>query len=442
MCNKSNEIWMPIQEGNGLFSSRLDTNEQVRKLNKKEVGTKGGVVLEPKGKKVADDYREKRKQIECALTNQEGVSSNSLKGKVGRMAYKFATISPLIDYAESINSSNLIQYRSVLKCGRTITQSDNVFLKQDFYCGSRLCPICSAIRSQKVAELVLSVISLNEIWCFLTLTNSNNLIDFDIDNLKKRLSDENKWFVKVKDKWLKRGGNSSAIISLEIVPPGYKKQKKGGVYYADYHPHYHILTTKAFAEYLKEEWLKEYPTASHINQKIKLVSDRAKKKNKTITGALQDTIREVVKYSLKACLPKMEKGGFSCLNVEGVDNIVTLMKGKRRLKMWGDFYDIENSVIVVEDKEISELDLTKVVYNDLPVQDTGMMVESFDIRGNSMGLISAFVSTIVWIYDYKRHNYFYVDDWEKEHCLVPEYEKKEIKIMVCIGKKIIKHQIT
>lgn len=420
MCNKSKGFLVSVQEQSGVFCSPLDTNEQVRKVSKKERGNGGEVVPE----------------------QSEGVSRNVLRSKCWKMAKKNAVVSPLIDYAVSVNSPNIAQYRSVLLCGRYLSQSNNKFLKQLFYCGSRLCPICSNIRSQKVADLVLSVISLKEEWCMLTLTNSNNSINYQIDNLIKRLSAESKWFVKVRDKWRKRLGDFSAIVSLEIIPPGYKlNSKNGGVYYADYHPHYHILTTKDFAEFLKEEWLKEFDTALEINQKISLVSDRAKEKNKSYTIALRDTIREVVKYSLKACLPKMEKNGFSCLNCEGVDDIMTMMKGKRRLKMWGDFYNIKKVVDAVENKDISELDLTKVVYNDLPVQDTGDMVESTDWRGRQMAMVPEFVKEVVWSFDDKRQNWYYVDDWGDEHCLVSDYKRKDIKIMICRGREIIKHQI-
>lgn len=419
MCIKSNDLWFPIQEAEVLFCSHLDTNEQVRKYNKKESGKKGGAISELK----------------------EGVSRNILKSKVGRMAYKFATISPLIDYAKEVDSPNLIQYRSVLLCGSYLSQSDNKFLKQDFYCGSRLCSICSNIRSQKVADVVLSLIDMKKEWCMLTLTNSNNSINYDIDNLKQRLSAEDIWFRKVRDKWRKRGGDYSAILSLEIIPPGYKKDKRGGVYYADYHPHYHILTTKGFAQYLKSEWLKSFETALEINQKIDFVNERANRLKQSTTVVLRNTIREVVKYSLKACLPKIKKNGFSCLNVVGVDSIVTMMKGRKRFKKWGCFLNSKKEFDEIENKEISELNLNKVVYNDLPVQDIGDMIESKNYRGEKMRNVPEFSKEIVWCYDNKRQNYFYVDGWGDEYCLT-DYQKKEIKIMVCKGKEIKKYQIT
>jgi hypothetical protein len=420
MCNKSKDFLVSVQEQRAVFCSPLDTNEQVRKISKKQESNGGGVVPE----------------------QSEGVSRNVLKSKCWKIAKKNSVASPMIDYAKSVDSPNIAQYRAVLLCGRYLAQSDNKFLRQLFYCGSKLCPICSNIRSQKVADLVLSAISLKEEWCMLTLTNSNNSINYQIDNLIKRLSAESKWFVKVRDKWRKRLGDFSAIVSLEIIPPGYKQySKSGGVYYADFHPHYHILTTKDFAEFLKQEWLKSFDTALEINQKICLVSDRAKDKKISYTLALRDTIREVVKYSLKACLPKIKDNGSVCLNCEGIDDIMTMMKGRRRLKMWGNFHNIKGSVTAVEDKDISELDLNKVVYNDLPVQDTGEMVESTDWRGRPMAMVPEFVKEVVWSFDDKKQNYYYVDEFGDEHCLVPEYKRRDIKVMICRGRKIIKHQI-
>lgn len=397
--------------------SSLDTYEQVRKIGKNGGQKVGGA-------------------------SGTGISVNSLSNKVGRMVYKHSYMSPLIDYAEQVSSPNVAQYKSVMLCGRTITQSDNRYLKQDFYCGSRLCPICSRVRSEKIADVVLCMIDEGKDWVSLTLTNSNKDLDFNIDNLEERLRIESDFFNRSRDKYRKRKKEFSAIISLEIIPPGYKTKNKdgsGGLYYADYHPHYHILCLREFAEFLVAEWLKEFKSASPINQKIISVRQRAIDKDKSITIALRDVIKEVVKYSLKVCLPKIKSSGYSCFNVEGVDRIVTMLKGKKRLKKWGCFVVKDNEINKIESASISELDNHKQEYIDLPVKDKGDMIKSKSWNGRDMSDVPEFVKDVTYEFDYKRQNYFYVDNDTGIEYALTDYRKRPVRIMVCKGKDIVKY---
>ena len=380
----------------------LDTNEQVRKMA----------------------------NFPTCETSIGGISvKKGLLPKVGRMVYKQNMISPLLDYAKKINSPNLQQYWAVLKCGTILTQSDNQYLKQDYYCGSRLCPNCSNIRSQKVADIILATIDVKLDWCSLTLTKSNKGLDYSIDNLKIRLNDEQNWFNRKRDVFRKRGGNFSAIISLEIIPPVYKNNNNGR-YYADYHPHYHILCTYEFACFLRQEWLNDYSkSANYKNQVISKVSDlMIKKPELTKTGALLKTIKEVVKYSLKTTLPK-EKSSYnvSVLNLEGVDGLVSLLKGRKRFKRWGSFLKKDKEINDIENKEISKLDLQKVSYNDLPIKDTGDMVEQVDYKGNIKTIIPEYKKDVKWIYNHEYQDYIYYDDWGRLYLLT--HRKKTRKII-------------
>lgn len=391
-------------------SPNLDTNEQVRKVG-------GG---KPKIQTAKDDV-------------------NYLRGKVGRMVRKYEIASSLIDYAKKVDSPNLAQYWAVLKCGQTLTQTDNKHLKQDFYCGSRLCPICSAIRSQKVADLVLSDIDMTKDWATLTLTNRND-VDCTEEQLIQRLDIESDFFNKVKDKWRKRGGDISAILSLEIIPPGYKYKTNGSRYFASYHPHYHILCTYEFACFLKEEWLKSFGTALEINQKIKKVTDYVKP-NKPYEIALRDSIREVVKYSLKAIIPKENCKGEYSLNVKGLDDLVTMLKGRKRLKKWGAFVNKEKEISQIEKSDIKDLELEKVSYKNLPVKDTGDIVPMKDWRGKVIGKCPEFVKEVIWKYNHDVQNYIYADDWG-EIFVLTDYKKRRIKIEVYTDREYQTTRIT
>lgn len=388
------------------------------------------------------DTNEQVRNLGTCSSSERGASVQSLTPKVGRMIYKHNLISPLLDYANKVQSPNIPEYIAVLQCGKELDQSDNKYLKQRSYCGSRLCPICSNIRSRKVADVVLATIDMGKKWCSLTLTKSNKGLEFDLGKLRDRLNYEQNWFNRVRDRYRKQGGDFSAIISLEVVPPGYKYKGKKR-YYADYHPHYHILCTYEFAIFLKKAWLNEFKDeASEINQVIKIVGESLKK-DESYTIALMKTIREVVKYSLKACLPKdkndsKKSGGSYSINVKGTDELVTMMKGRKRFKKWGCFLKKAKEIQEIENSSIEELDLEKVSYSDLPVQDTGELINMVDYNNVVIARQPSFVKTIVWVYDYKRQNYYYVDEWGKEYELIKDLTIKKYKIYVYEDKKLIR----
>lgn len=390
------------------------------------------------------DTNEQVRNLRTCSPSERGASVQSLTPKVGRMIYKHNLISPLLDYANKVQSPNIPEYIAVLKCGKELDQSENKYLKQRSYCGSRLCPICSNIRSRKVADVVLATIDMGEKWCSLTLTKSNKGLEFDLGKLQERLDYEQKWFNRVRDRYRKQGGDFSAIISLEVVPPGYKYKSKDSKkrYYADYHPHYHILCTYDFAVFLKQAWLKEFKDANELNQVIKIVGESLKK-DESYTIALMKTIREVVKYSLKACLPKDRKdnkksGGSYSINVKGTDELVTMMKGRKRFKKWGCFLKKAKEIQEIENSSIEELDLEKVSYSDLPVQDTGELINMVDYNNNIVCCVPSYKKTIVWVYDYKRQNYYYMDEWGKEYELIKNLTIKKYKIYVYENKELIR----
>jgi len=387
------------------------------------------------------DTNEQVRNLGTCSSPSDGVSVQTLSPKVGRMVYKHNLISPLLDYANKVQSPNIPEYIAVLRCGKELDQSENKYLKQRSYCGSRLCPICSNIRSRKVADVVLATIDMGEKWCSLTLTKSNKGLEYSLNKLQERLDFEQKWFNKVRDRYRKQGGDFSAIISLEVVPPGYKYKGKSR-YYADYHPHYHILCTYDFAIYLKQAWLKEFEDANELNQVIKIVGESLKK-DESYTIALMKTIREVVKYSLKACLPKdkndsQKSSGSYSINVKGTDELVTMMKGRKRFKKWGCFLKKAKEIQEIESSLIEELDLEKVAYSDLPVQDTGELINMVDYNNNIICCVPSYKKTIVWVYDYKRQNYYYIDEWGKEYELIKNWSIKKYKIFVFEDEKLIR----
>lgn len=347
-----------------------------------------------------------KEQVRNSTSTSKPKSVKTLDNKAYKFAVKSALLSQLIDYAEISNSPNLNSYWNAFNCGRVLVQSENKFIKQETYCGSRLCSICSNIRSQKLADLYFPLVDRTKKYAFLTLTDSNNDIEFSTEKLKLKLKKQAIFFTRIKDRLRKRGvENIDAIICLEIVPPTYKKHTKSGkFYYADFHPHYHCFVPYELAVLIKEIWLEFNPDASEVNQKIKSVDVSTEQ-------AIRKSFREIIKYSIKATVPNEFDGKKGkVVNLKGVDEIFTLLKGTRRLKTWGIFYDVKH----IETADMRDFNLEKQEYTDVPVMDTGKVILSHDWLGREIDEIPEFVREVKYVFCNKHNNYFYKDDYGNE----------------------------
>jgi len=113
------------------------------------------------------------------------------------------------------------------------------------------------------------------------------------------------------------------------------------------------------------------------------------------------------------------------------------MKGRKRFKKWGCFLKKAKEIQEIENSLIEELDLEKVSYYDLPVKDTGELINMVDYNNVVIACQPSYVKTIVWVYDYKRQNYYYVDEWGKEYQLIKNLTIKKYKIFVYEGEEFI-----
>jgi hypothetical protein len=334
-------------------------------------------------------------------------------------------LSPLLDYATETNSINLNTYWNAFKCGTYFSQSDNSKLKQQLYCGSRLCNRCCNVRSVKLSKAMASLIDTGKQYVHLTLTNSNQGLK-TINDVEVRLNNDNKIFGKIKDSSRKKGTIIDALIGLEIIPPVYKRNTKTKVeYYADFHPHYHCFTTLECALIIKQMWLKFNPDAMEINQKIRVLDT-------STNEALMNELSEIIKYSIKShiTIKDANENIVTKVNLKGIDEIVTLMRGKRRLKTWGAFYNVGS----IETMNIDEMDMKAQRFKNVPVLDTLPEVEMNDYKGNFIKMVPAMVREVGYQYCHKRFNFFY-DLYGVNELQVSHYVPKERKMEFFVDKK-------
>lgn len=322
-------------------------------------------------------------------------SVNSFKFKALKIRTRNALMSRLIGYGLRVDSPNVAHYRAVERCCTAYEQKEGKYMKPHHRCGSKLCPLCSNIRTAKLMELYLPHIDTSRNWGFLTLTaNNSSLMDCSPDELRKELTRRDRLLDNIRRRGIYEGRNMDCIVSREVTPEAYKVRKQNGsVYYAPHHPHFHIFGDYETLVWLRDEWIKDIDCTGE-NQVLKPV----------LSDDIRKTMKEVLKYSMKPIIvfddKKYEKK--RSVNLKGVDDLMTAMKGKRRLSCWGIFYAIEKQSKKVEVSTIDELDLKKDLYYDLPV------AQSVSLH-YSPGYVQAFYdwNVVGWYWDQQQCNWMH-----------------------------------
>jgi hypothetical protein len=330
-------------------------------------------------------------------------SVQSLKKQALKIKYRNRLISTLIDYAVEVGSPNIAQYRSILKCSTTLEQTKNIHLTPTHRCGARLCSICSNIRTGKTMNELEPLFDMNKDWSYLVLTRKNSdLRNISPEDLRSVVDDMYIQISKIRQRAKRKFGEVDAIITLEVEQETYKRKKTGGIYWGYYNPHFNIIGQHKHLEYIKEEW-----------QKIIICREENQRLQRIEKDKMKSSLLELLKYTMKG-ITNYKKESF--INLRAVDTITTALKGKRRLITWGCFYN--KKIEEIQDMSVDSLELTKYIYNDIPVKDTGDLVKLVDRNGDVRTTVSEFVKSIYWVYDYRMCNYYYIDDWANKHWLL------------------------
>lgn len=183
---------------------------------------------------------------------------SALKTLKKRANYKWRTyqiIFHLIDYAELIQDDWWKDsYWDSFHCVDTIIQGDGKYKAE--YCKKRWCVVCNNIRTGILTNQYKPKL---EAWRdpqFLTLTKPKVHAKYVEENYKLMVKSFSNAWRRTK----RKHGNTEAIRKTETT---WKKAKKKHLIDRDFHTHFHILLDgKEFAETLRLEWMKEYPSCN------------------------------------------------------------------------------------------------------------------------------------------------------------------------------------
>ena len=363
---------------------------------------------------------------------RRSVQGPELRKMLGYVRFNRWAFTELVAWAVENASPNVVEFKSVLRCGRELRQTENKYLRPEKPCGSRLCNMCSRRRAAHVGEAINPLLKAGE-WDFVTLNASNTDIPwgkgvgYDAQALKLRMSKYWDMLNKVRDGIRHEFKVSSidAIVTMECTKRPFSPPN----------PHIHMLVPAGMGDAFVRHWVKQ-ATRYGLNAVYwDGLQDARKSPNlwKPVTNKPASK-RELLKYVMAPVVKVKEDddnlqdvnlGGADALgkaiqgrmiDLGGTDAIVTAFKGTRRFRLWGRFYGLDKDVKRAETEDVDELVGERVEYVDIPegCHDTGPDVvvtkTSLDDRGCRVLIKKvqpAFVRDVLWVFCPYRQDWCY-----------------------------------
>lgn len=273
----------------------------------------------------------KREKKENPLDTLAQVPPNSIKSLQKRARSKWYT-QPLVMQLKYLEETKLKKYYShAWNCNNKLYQEGQKITSR--YCNTRVCNICSRIRTAKLMNgYVNQLMELDDIE-FVTLTVPNcKLEDLNdcVDNILKQI------VLIIRNLREKKGKKISGIRKLEITY---------NVFTNTFHPHLHLLVDKSSGSLFIDQWLKRMPNANIKAQDVR----------KADKGALA----EIFKYTTKMVVRKKGQLNFY---LKPINSILECLYKRRCFQPFG--------IVKMVNEDVDELDA--MVYTDLPDNEGGI----------------------------------------------------------------------
>ncbi len=249
-----------------------------------------------------------------------GSDLNNNKAMVGRAKRKLISQSlslQLIDLANQTGDSHKVKgYWNTYHSQNSIISAEGRVYGR--YCKNRFCPICCSIRKADLINRYLPIIEQWEDPYFVTIT----IKACKEDKLKSRVNGILRGFRKIKERHKKNNqrGKGMKLMGVKSLECNFNPEKK------TYNPHLHLIVPdKRTAEVIIDTWLKIATPAFAIRraQDMRKVYD------------LEKGLIEIIKYSSKIFTEPDAKKVPSMIYLAALDNILSVMKGKRVFERFG-----------------------------------------------------------------------------------------------------------
>jgi hypothetical protein len=295
------------------------------------------------------------------ITSDSGLESLDFTGKDGlasrpnltmRNRSKFLT-NRLVFHLMQLKSYNEEKYRDTYYCSNTILVDKGVAKSK--FCKRRWCTICNRIRTADLIQKYMPTVESWEQKQFVTLTVKN----MPVDELGISLSKMQQDFVKIKDNLRKNYGTKLiGIRKLEITYNRFSNE---------YHPHFHLITSKDHSDFVINKWLEHNPTAERVGQD-------ARKADK-------NSCFELFKYFTKLTSNSSKD---KSITAEALDNIFQSIDGRRTFQTFGFVpHKIMTPAEYIESGAEQMLDLEEFVWNNKIhnwISKEGEIISDFEVR--------------------------------------------------------------
>lgn len=242
-------------------------------------------------------------------TDHRAEVKNNLKKRVKRLSVAKPLAHALMDAAKGPLMGNAYR-RTALLCNSTLEQKAETGSLKTYFCGSRWCACCGAIRSAKAWHAYGPSVEAFTEPMLLTLTIPN----VKGSRLRHAVRGMHHEIRNIARSVRRQLGEIKFIRTTEVT---YSKVRD------DMHPHLHLLVeTKKVADAIRLGWLARYPDARSVGQDMRRADRQA--------------MAEIWKYATKLITDtKDEDGSRSVVPPDKLDDIFTALRGLRLMSVVG-----------------------------------------------------------------------------------------------------------
>lgn len=242
-----------------------------------------------------------------------------LQKRAKRRSIAYAKSLGLLDYAKRTGSPLAHAYLRTLKCTNVVMQEDGKVTAR--YCGNRWCEVCSAIRTARLINAYAPTLDSWPERHMLTLTLPN-VVNTALRSTARTMT---RTLHECRRVLRRRGVEVAGIRVLEVTRNGETNT---------WHPHFHVVVSnKAAAVALLEEWLRRVPNARRVAQDVRPATDA----------------RELFKYVTK--LVTVRNGERVAVSPAEHDALYRAIRGLRTVQSFG----FTAPSVAASDGEMTEL---------------------------------------------------------------------------------------
>jgi len=252
-------------------------------------------------------------------------------------------------------------YYNTYHCSETLQQVGKSITSR--YCNNRWCLTCNRIRTAKLINGYVGVLSKLEDKQFVTLTVPN----VSAEQLPDTLALMAKTFNAIRKRFTKY--TKTPIVGIRKLEITYNPNRQ------DFHPHYHFLVSgRNVSELLVSEWLKRFSGTGKVAQDVRQADDKS--------------VMELFKYFTKIVTKEQ-------IHIKPLDVIFSSMRGMRVFQPMGIKKDVDENIKELQSERYKDLEDREVEWTwidtDWIDRNTGEMLTGYSPSETFQAIVNSTV---------------------------------------------------